>query len=56
MSHHTSYFGSRGTRLQKPGLLRNVSYTASQKLDVARNDWEAGDSFWVNVKVPEGLI
>lgn len=25
-------------------------------LDVARNDWEASDSFRVNVKVPEGLI
>lgn len=25
-------------------------------LDAARNDWEASDSFWVNVKVPEGLI
>lgn len=26
------------------------------KLRVARNDWEASDSFRVNVKVPEGLI
>lgn len=48
VSHHT--------HLQEPGLLRNVSYTISQMLDVARNDWEASDSFWVNVKVPEGLI
>lgn len=48
MSHHT--------RLQEPGLLQNVSYTISQVLDTARNDWEASDSFWVNVKVPEGLI
>lgn len=48
MSHHT--------RLQEPGLLQNVTYTISQMLDRARNDWEASDSFWVNVKVPEGLI
>lgn len=33
-----------------------MSYTIPQTLDGTRNDWEASDSFWVNVKVPEGLI
>lgn len=52
MSHCTSYLAVE--EHIRPSLKCEL-YRFS-KLHVARNDWEASDSFWVNVKVPEGLI
>lgn len=52
MSHCSSYLAVEEYTRPSP----KCEFYRFSKLHVARNDWEASDSFWVNVKVPEGLI
>lgn len=52
MRHCTSYLAAEEHVRPSP----KCELYRFSKLCVARNDWEASDSFWVNVKVPEGLI